>query len=57
MELLGVEAVDTRDNLGRGRFFTFDTYYHLNPTPNLASWYWNYIAYPEENVRITFFRN
>jgi len=47
LENLGVEAGDSRDSTGRGRFFPFVPEDHL--TPNAApDWYHNYNFYPLE---------
>uniref|UniRef100_A0A1B6MEE4 N-acetylgalactosaminide beta-1,3-galactosyltransferase n=1 Tax=Graphocephala atropunctata TaxID=36148 RepID=A0A1B6MEE4_9HEMI len=47
MEKLGVTPVDTRDSLGRGRFFPFSPETHLIPgTIKEDSWYWDMVYYP-----------
>lgn len=50
MEKIGIEASDTRDHLGRGRFFTYEPELHLNPVRNPKFWYHDFIAYPEKPV-------
>jgi glycoprotein-N-acetylgalactosamine 3-beta-galactosyltransferase len=49
MENLHVQAGDSRDTLGRGRFFPFVPEHHL--IPGLVGkdfWYWKYIYYPSD---------
>ena len=51
MENLHVIAGDSRDALGRGRFFPFVPEHHL--IPGLVGkdfWYWKYIYYPADEV-------
>lgn len=50
LELVGVEAVDTRDNLGHGRFFPFIPEKHVFGKVNTSFWYWSYIYYPTKLV-------
>ena len=50
MENLNVVAGDTRDSLGRGRFFPFVPETHITPghIPE-DMWFWSYIFYPSHN--------
>ena len=51
MSRLNVSAMDTRDSLGRGRFFPFVPDQHLfhgKITPDY--WYWQAIYYPPKQV-------
>ena len=50
LQNVGVKAMDTRDALGRGRFFTFLPEFHLHGNAHQNHWYWRYIHYPTELV-------
>ena len=50
LENLNVEAGDSRDSLGRGRFFPFRPENHLTQKYNKDFWYWRNIYYPDEGV-------
>ena len=56
MQVLGVKAGDSRDSLGRERFFSLDPSYHslpeTYPRPALPQWYSVYKYYPETEVRV-----
>jgi hypothetical protein len=57
LESVGVEAADSRDHLGRGRFFHFVPSRHLIPghmDSNL--WYWKWIYYPSKQVFLYSFK-
>lgn len=49
MQNIGVQAGDSRDNMGRGRFFPFIPEHHLVPGHiGSKNWYWEWIYYPSK---------
>ena len=50
LESANVEAGDSRDESGKGRFFPFVPEHHLIPGIP-PDWYWKYVYYPTQNVR------
>lgn len=51
LENVNVPAMDSRDSLGRGRFFPFVPEDHImSESPDLSYWYWKNIYYPTTHV-------
>lgn len=51
LENVNVLAGDSRDSIGRGRFFPFEPEEHLLPPQHEKNyWYWNYIYYKTDEV-------
>ena len=49
LQAVDVEAGDSRDSQGRGRFFPFIPEHHVIPGIP-PDWYWQYVFYPTKNV-------
>ena len=54
MENLHIQAGDSRDSLGRGRFFPFTPENHLVQKYDKSFWYYQYIYYPDQGVSFGF---
>ena len=53
LESVNVEAGDSRDKEGRGRFFPFVPEHHvISSIP--PDWYWQYIYYPVDKVGLRY---
>ena len=51
LESVHVEAGDSRDNFGRGRFFPFVPEHHLIPPRDRNFWFLNFVYYDPKFVR------
>ncbi|OQV17719.1 Glycoprotein-N-acetylgalactosamine 3-beta-galactosyltransferase 1 [Hypsibius exemplaris] len=48
---VGVKAMDSRDELGQGRFFPFQPASHMEPGHNNKTWWYpQYLKYPEKDL-------
>lgn len=54
LQLVGVEAGDSRDSSGRERFLALNLEFYVSPEPmDPNHWYWRYLYYPA--VKVNFF--